>query len=309
MSTVTSNLFHQEFFVTLLCPFLSPLDLRTLRLVNKAGRTWSLAQFQSFLSTIIDKRTGSFKAIDTLFELVNSQLDRERVPNHLEAIYKSLLIGDRIEKIFKKFETEKTPSGDQQQGEASSNTSKTVSNFKDFNLKFECFKQLKKLKQEVDSALSKQYFDTYSKSKLKLHESAAHQQQQQQHHKQQQQQQQQFEPLKLNEMSIPTLPDDQRLYKNNITMVYAGDVGTGKTSLMITYLDKSYPAEFVPTIVDVEPTTETIQDKTITYMPWDAAGFKDYNMLRPLCYANADIFMLCYSVENRTSFKHIAESW
>ncbi|EGW03372.1 Rho-related GTP-binding protein RhoU [Cricetulus griseus] len=39
-------------------------------------------------------------------------------------------------------------------------------------------------------------------------------------------------------------------------------------------------------------------------------GTKDeFDKLRPLCYTNADIFLLCFSVVSPTSFQNVSEKW
>lgn len=41
----------------------------------------------------------------------------------------------------------------------------------------------------------------------------------------------------------------------------------------------------------------------------DTAGEDDYNTLRPLSYPDADVFIVCYSVERVQSLKSVQEKW
>lgn len=41
----------------------------------------------------------------------------------------------------------------------------------------------------------------------------------------------------------------------------------------------------------------------------DTAGEDDYNNLRPLSYPDADVFIVCYSVERPESLKSVQEKW
>ncbi len=41
----------------------------------------------------------------------------------------------------------------------------------------------------------------------------------------------------------------------------------------------------------------------------DTDGQEEYDRLRPLVYHQADVFMLCFSVSDPTSFDHIASKW
>lgn len=38
-------------------------------------------------------------------------------------------------------------------------------------------------------------------------------------------------------------------------------------------------------------------------------GQEDYDRLRPLSYSNANVFILCFAVSNRTSFENIKDKW
>ena len=42
---------------------------------------------------------------------------------------------------------------------------------------------------------------------------------------------------------------------------------------------------------------------------WDTAGQEDYDRLRPLSYANANVFLACFSLLSRTSLKRIENKW
>lgn len=41
----------------------------------------------------------------------------------------------------------------------------------------------------------------------------------------------------------------------------------------------------------------------------DTAGEEDFSSLRPLSYPDADVFIVCYSVDQPDSLKHIIEKW
>ena len=36
---------------------------------------------------------------------------------------------------------------------------------------------------------------------------------------------------------------------------------------------------------------------------------EDYDRLRPLAYPQTDIFLVCFSIENRTSFENVPSKW
>ena len=90
-----------------------------------------------------------------------------------------------------------------------------------------------------------------------------------------------------------------------IKMVVIGDGGVGKTSLIKCYINDQFPEEHVPTVLDCYRTEVQIDNKALTLQIWDSAGQDDYSRLRPLGYADADVFLLCYAVSDRDSFKNI----
>ncbi len=42
---------------------------------------------------------------------------------------------------------------------------------------------------------------------------------------------------------------------------------------------------------------------------WDTAGQEDYSRLRPLSYPQTDVFIVCYSIVNPTSFINVRDKW
>merc|ERR1712156_235121 len=42
---------------------------------------------------------------------------------------------------------------------------------------------------------------------------------------------------------------------------------------------------------------------------WDTAGQEDYDRLRPLSYPQTDVFLVCFSVVSKPSFKNVKLKW
>ena len=72
-----------------------------------------------------------------------------------------------------------------------------------------------------------------------------------------------------------------------------------------SYIHDSFPEEHVPTVLDCYRTEVQIDGRPLTLQIWDSAGQDDYSRLRPLGYADADVFLLCYSVADRDSYKNV----
>jgi GTPase SAR1 family protein len=98
-----------------------------------------------------------------------------------------------------------------------------------------------------------------------------------------------------------------------IKMVVIGDGGVGKSSLINCYINDQFPEVHVPKVLDCYRTEVQIDNKALTLHIWDSlhirdsAGQDDYycSRLRRLGYADADVFLLCYAVSDRDSFKNI----
>lgn len=127
----------------------------------------------------------------------------------------------------------------------------------------------------------------------------------------------------------------------SIKCVVIGDGAVGKTSLLISYTTNTFPTDYVPTVFDnytttisVDPPTTHligIYNDTNHFIPsenhlkerksssdainlfklnlWDTAGQEEYDRLRPLSYPQTDIFLLCFAVNEFTSFKNLNEKW
>ena len=78
---------------------------------------------------------------------------------------------------------------------------------------------------------------------------------------------------------------------------------------MISYIHDQFPEEHVPTVLDCYRTEVQIDNRPLTLQIWDSAGQDDYSRLRPLGYADADVFLLCYSVADRDSYKNVDLKW
>lgn len=52
-----------------------------------------------------------------------------------------------------------------------------------------------------------------------------------------------------------------------------------------------------------------VDGKTYVLGLWDTSGQDDYDRLRPLSYNGADIFILCFAVNNINSYNNIKAKW
>jgi small GTP-binding protein len=96
--------------------------------------------------------------------------------------------------------------------------------------------------------------------------------------------------------------------KNEVTrkkLVIVGDGACGKTSLLTTFSRGFFPTEYVPTIFENSVVTVKVDDTLIELELWDTAGQEDFDRLRPFSYANTDVVLIAFSVDNVASLESV----
>ncbi|XP_039394902.1 rho-related GTP-binding protein RhoV isoform X2 [Mauremys reevesii] len=57
------------------------------------------------------------------------------------------------------------------------------------------------------------------------------------------------------------------------------------------------------------PSQVLVDGAPVRIQLWDTAGQEDFDCLRSLCYPDTDVFLVCFSVVNPSSFQNITEKW
>ncbi|KAL4222531.1 Rho GTPase [Mactra antiquata] len=93
-------------------------------------------------------------------------------------------------------------------------------------------------------------------------------------------------------------------------LVFVGDCGCGKTSLIKRYMGEDFTPEYTPTGFDTYTTTYEVSEAyTIQLSLWDTSGKDEYCRVRPLSYSDADIILLCYSIGSQESIDNVVSKW
>ncbi|RUS33314.1 protein RHO1 [Jimgerdemannia flammicorona] len=91
-------------------------------------------------------------------------------------------------------------------------------------------------------------------------------------------------------------------------LVVVGDGGCGKTSLLVVYQNGSFPERYVPTVFENYIANVKLENgKTVELALWDTAGQEDYDRLRPLSYPETDVILICFAIDQRTSFSNVQD--
>lgn len=116
--------------------------------------------------------------------------------------------------------------------------------------------------------------------------------------------------------SLSTIPSYEQMKRTNklpdyhLKIVVVGDGAVGKTCLLISYVQGTFPTDYIPTIFENYVTNiEGPNGQIIELALWDTAGQEEYSRLRPLSYTNADVLMVCYSVGSKTSLRNVEDLW
>ena len=88
-----------------------------------------------------------------------------------------------------------------------------------------------------------------------------------------------------------------------IKCVLVGDFTVGKTCLLESYTTGAYQELIIKMcLVDNYSANLIVDERQVNLGLWDTAAQADYDRLRPLAYPQTDVFLVCFSVVDPSSF-------
>lgn len=94
------------------------------------------------------------------------------------------------------------------------------------------------------------------------------------------------------------------------TVVLIGDSSCGKTSLVLSYLNKKFSTAPKSVLFETYEKTILFSNNTVVDLQiWDFPGDEYFDRFRPLAYANAKGVLICFTLDRLESLHHIKERW
>ena len=102
--------------------------------------------------------------------------------------------------------------------------------------------------------------------------------------------------------------------RRSLKIVVVGDKKVGKTCLLLRYVTNTFPGDgdYVPVVLDDQFVIHTLDPETGEHVKLVDTTVRDHNYgssLRPLCYPQTDVFIICFSLIDDTSRENVHAKW
>ena len=107
-------------------------------------------------------------------------------------------------------------------------------------------------------------------------------------------------------MTESSVDQDYQLFRQKI--IFCGDAGVGKTSIINSLMSQKFQDEYEPSIgVDFFSKTVRYKDRLIKLQIWDSAGQEKFRSLIPNYIRGSSLIFLIYDITNKLSYEHIPD--
>jgi len=97
--------------------------------------------------------------------------------------------------------------------------------------------------------------------------------------------------------------------KATIKILCVGDGSIGKTCLLTVFATNEFPTNYEPTVFDNFACVMHRNSTSYNLELFDTAGQEEWEQLRRMMYANTDVFLVCYSCMQPSSFDNVEKKW
>ncbi|KAJ3081092.1 hypothetical protein HK102_002588 [Quaeritorhiza haematococci] len=97
--------------------------------------------------------------------------------------------------------------------------------------------------------------------------------------------------------------------RRQLKLVVVGDLNVGKTCLLSVFAEGVFLSEYVPTIFENRVTDLEVDGVQIELALWDTAGSEHFDRIRTLSYPDANVVLICFSVDDPATFKSVTTKW
>ena len=97
-------------------------------------------------------------------------------------------------------------------------------------------------------------------------------------------------------------------YDYLIKILILGDSGTGKSAILLRYMDDEFNTSYITTIgIDFKVRTVTIKGKRVRVQVWDTAGQERFRTITQAYYIGCHGILIVYDCTDRDSFEHVQQ--
>ncbi len=110
----------------------------------------------------------------------------------------------------------------------------------------------------------------------------------------------------IKKYDIQKMPDTYNKEDVNYKVLFLGDSGVGKSSLVIRGINNKFDSFYKPTVgFDLINYIVKINDKVIKLQIWDTCGQEEFSMCNQSLFKNATVAIMVYSINNKKSYDNI----
>ena len=105
---------------------------------------------------------------------------------------------------------------------------------------------------------------------------------------------------------VQKMPENYTKENANFKILFLGDSGVGKSSLVIRGIKKTFDSSYNPTVgFDLLNYLVKINEKVLKLQIWDTCGQEEFSMCNQSLFKNASMAIMVYSITNKKSYDNI----